>query len=127
MTMTDMDKGQYKFLLGGLKGGNLLMYNRKKGGKKVLANVTKRKTDIVAMTDIKNIQNSRFFAIQDNKYTIYMYSSDWLYYECGEDGYPVPEMKIKQLNEENAKQLDIYPSQNKLIELRETKFRANKT
>lgn len=32
-----------------------------------------------------------------------MYSSDWLYYECGEDGYPVPEMKIKQLNEENAK------------------------
>jgi len=95
MGMTDMDRGQYKFLLGGLKGGNLLMYNRKKGGKKVIANVTKRKTDILAITDIKHIQNSRFFAIQDNKYNIYMYSSDWLYYDCGEDGYPVPEMKIK--------------------------------
>lgn len=36
MSMTYKDKGLYKFLLGGMKGGNLLMYNRKKGGKKVI-------------------------------------------------------------------------------------------
>jgi hypothetical protein len=34
--MTDLDKGKYKFLLGGMKGGSILMYNRKKGGKKVI-------------------------------------------------------------------------------------------
>jgi hypothetical protein len=56
-----------------------------------------------------------------------MFSADQLYYEIGEDGFPIPEMKIKQLDESNYKQVDIYPSQNKLIELRDTKFRANKT
>lgn len=63
MSMTDIDKKKYKFLLGGMKNGCLLMYNRKKGGKKVIANVTKRNTDVIAITDVTKIQNSRFFAL----------------------------------------------------------------
>lgn len=55
LAMTDRDKGLSKFILGGMKTGALVMYNRKKGGKKVIENCTKRNTDILAITDIENI------------------------------------------------------------------------
>lgn len=64
-----------KFLLGGTKKGHLLLYNRSKGGKRVIQNVVKKGSDIVAIANLEYL-SSKYFVIQDNRYYIRLYSAD---------------------------------------------------
>lgn len=57
------DRG--KFLVAAIKGGTLLLYNRSKGGKKIVENCVKKKADIVAITNLTYLDN-KFFLIQDS-------------------------------------------------------------
>ena len=50
VTLTE-DRG--KFLVAGLKKGHLFMYNRIKGGKKVIRDAVRKNADIVAITDLE--------------------------------------------------------------------------
>ena len=51
-----------KFLVGGLKKGHLMMYNRSKGGKKIIRDAVRKNADVVAITDLEHL-DSKFFVI----------------------------------------------------------------
>jgi hypothetical protein len=76
------DRG--KFLIAGMKKGHILMYNRSKGGKKVIRDVVRKQADIVGIADLEMLK-SKFFVVQDSRFYIRMYSADKLYYEYKED------------------------------------------
>ena len=69
-----------KFLVAGIKGGHFLFYNRSKGTKKVVRNVTRKNADIVAIADLEMLR-SKFFIVQDSRFFIRMFSADKLFYE----------------------------------------------
>lgn len=64
-----------KFMIGGMRRGHILIYNRSKGGKRVIENCTKKGADIVCVTNLELLHN-KYFLIQDNLYYIRMYSAD---------------------------------------------------
>lgn len=82
-----------KFLVCGMKKGHLFIYNRSKGGKKFIANVVKKESDIVGIADLVLLK-SKFFAIQDSRYYIRLYSADQLFYDLDEDERPKPFLEI---------------------------------
>lgn len=51
-----------KFLLGGMKKGHLLIYNRAKGGKKIVEDIVKKGSDIVCIIDLELLK-SRYFMV----------------------------------------------------------------
>ena len=59
MALTE-EKG--KFLVAGMRKGHLLIYNRVKGGKKIIEDVTKKESDVVSVIDLE-LLNSRYFLI----------------------------------------------------------------
>ena len=72
-----------KFLVCGLKGGHIILYNRSKGGKKIIEDVVKKGCDIMCVIDLE-LLGSRFFMIQDNRFYLRMYSADHLYYDVSD-------------------------------------------
>lgn len=81
LTLTE-DRG--KFLIAGMKNGHLLFYNRSKGTKKVIRDVTRKNADVVAIADLEMLK-SKFFVMQDSRFFIRMYSADKLFYEHKDD------------------------------------------
>lgn len=59
LTLTE-DRG--KFLVAGLKHGHILLYNRSKGGKKLIQDVVRKSADIVAVADLEMLK-SKFFVL----------------------------------------------------------------
>jgi hypothetical protein len=51
-----------KFMIAGLKKGHIFLYNRSKGGKKLIQMTTKKSSDIVAICDLE-LLDSKFFLI----------------------------------------------------------------
>ena len=51
-----------RFLIAGIKGGAMLLYNRSKGGKKIVQNVVKKNADIIAITNLAYL-DSKYFLI----------------------------------------------------------------
>ena len=73
-----------KFLVGGTKKGHLVMYNRVKGGKKIVKDVVRKSQDVVAVCDLEML-DSKFFVVQDARFIIRMFSADKLYYDLRPD------------------------------------------
>lgn len=59
LTLTD-ERG--KFLIAGMKKGHLLMYNRAKGGKKLIREATRKQADIVGIADLEMLK-SKYFVV----------------------------------------------------------------
>jgi len=59
LCLTD-DRGKY--LVCGMKHGHLLIYNRSKGGKKLIRDAVKKQADVVACCDLEMLK-SKFFLV----------------------------------------------------------------
>ena len=57
LTLTE-ERG--KFLVCGMRKGHLLLYNRSKGGKKVVENCTKLYSDIISVCNLELLDNKYF-------------------------------------------------------------------
>jgi len=73
----------HKYAIGGMKKGHLVMYNREKGGKRVIEYAAKKGSDIVAMCTLDRMKG-KYFLIQDSTFNIYMYSAEELFYHENE-------------------------------------------
>jgi hypothetical protein len=118
MCLTD-ERG--KFLVAGMKGGHLMIYNRVKGGKKVVEDVMKRNQDVVDVIDLEGL-DSKYFLVQDDKSYIRMFSADFLYYDLKEDHRIVPLIDISQKGSMGDSMKDTNYGDNKLLELMNTDF-----
>ena len=115
-----------KFLVCGMRKGHLLVYNRQRGGKKIIEDVVKKGSDILCLIDLE-LLHSKYFLIQDSRFYLRMYSADFLYYHNGETNLkPHPVLEISQKPRNHEDQLDIYSGDGKCIELVTTEFASNK-
>lgn len=62
-----------------MKKGHLVLYNREKGGKRVIEHAAKKGQDIVALCTLDRMKG-KYFLMQDTAFNIYMYAADQLFY-----------------------------------------------
>lgn len=74
ITCICLTESKGKFLIGGIKDGHLLVYNRKKGAKKIIENCVKKHADIISIVDLE-LLDSKYFLIQDSRFYIRLYSA----------------------------------------------------
>lgn len=49
-----------KFMVAGMRKGHILIYNRSKGGKKVIENCTKKGADILSICNLESLHHKYF-------------------------------------------------------------------